>query len=611
MDSRRHRDSFTRLLETARFAFPLAREANRRLSTLQIAATLITAIVTPLLVVVLGAAVGQIESSVSSGRPDSRVLDRWVLLAGAVGLLMTTAEAARKYCRHRLSDEIRLRVNQRVVSHAATLDLQLLERCQTQDSLARAMKDPGSPVLEASHGLVEAASAVVQTAGLIGVLLWIEPRWSALLGLLAVPYLVFQWYLSRAGAEQSRTRTAAKRWGLYYARCLGDHSYVPTIRLLGLAPLFLKRYQTTIAETLSASRRLYGLRVFVQLTATVATVVALCVVLSVVGRAAQLGTVSVGSFVAYWTAAWRLRTSLTRLADSLAAVFDAHFAIVQIREFLSLRPTLGEGRGLRPELRGRIECHHVTYRYPGTDQPAVVGVTLTIEPGETVALVGPNGAGKTTLARLITRLYDVSDGAVLIDGVNVRDWELETLHQGMSVVFQEPVRFESTARESIAFGDWERLLDQPDQVQAIAARTGMDSVIQKLPQGYDTHLGRRFGECDLSGGQWRRLAVTQALARDPRIIVLDEPYANLDPLAEEDLYRSIERLLQGRTAILISHHFSTLRLASRILVMDAGRLVEQGTHDELLQHAGLYASLYRASLARFDLSTVAEVRKCA
>jgi ATP-binding cassette subfamily B protein len=337
--------------------------------------------------------------------------------------------------------------------------------------------------------------------------------------------------------------------------------------------------------------------------------VTLCLVVRVVGQSAQRGAISVGSFVAFWTAAWRLRAAMTRLSDSLSAVFDAHFAIVQIREFLSLPPRQASGGHVGPDIVGRIELLNASYRYPGAEHAAVDQVSLTIEPGEVIALVGPNGAGKTTLARLITRLYEASSGTVAIDGHDVREWDIDALHRQMSVVFQEPVRFEATAMESVAFGDWERLLDQPERVREIARQTGLDPILSALPRGYHTHLGRNFGDCDLSGGQWRRLAVTQALARDPRVIVLDEPYANLDPVAEEELYQSIARLLKGRTAILISHRFSTLCLADRIIAMDAGRIVEQGTHDELLRLDGLYASLYRTSLARFDLS--AAHRKCA
>jgi ABC-type multidrug transport system fused ATPase/permease subunit len=559
----------SRLIEAARFVFPLAWQSNRRLSAWQLAATIVTAVMTPTLVVLLGGAVTQIEAGVSVKDADSWVLNVWVTLAGVSALLIAMSEAVRKYCRQRLTDEVRLRVNHRVFSHAASFDLQTLEQCQTQDSLSRAVKDPGMHVLEASNGVLEVGSSVIQTVVLAGVLIWIEPRWSLLLGLLAIPHLVAQWYLSRATAEQVRSRTTALRWGNYYSKILTDAQQLPTIRLLGLGTLFLDRLQATISATLEASRRLYSRRMLFQLGATLLTIAALCLVISLVGRAAQQGAISVGAFVTYWSAAWRLRASLSRLTEALALVFDGYFAVENIREFLSLRSSLATGAGVARAVRGRIECRGATYQFPGAARPAVDDVTLTIEPGEIVALVGPNGAGKTTLARMICRLYDPTKGAIEIDGVDLKDWDAANLHQQMSVVFQEPVRFEATALENVAFGDWPRLHDQPDKVREWSQKTGLDATLAALPNGYDTHLGRKFGETDLSGGQWRRLAVTQALARDPRIIVLDEPYANLDPIAEEELYQSVQRLLMGLTAVLISHRFTTLQLAHRIVVLDA------------------------------------------
>jgi ATP-binding cassette subfamily B protein len=168
----------------------------------------------------------------------------------------------------------------------------------------------------------------------------------------------------------------------------------------------------------------------------------------------------------------------------------------------------------------------------------------------------------------------------------------------MSVVFQDPARFEATAAENIAFGDWERLLSAPDLVREVARRTGFHDGIEELPEGYATHIGRQFGRVDLSGGQWRQLAVTRGLANNPALIILDEPTANLDAYAEERFFRSIREMLAGRTSILISHRFSTLRLADRLLVLDGGRLVEQGSHEELVRRNGLYASMYRAFSAR-------------
>jgi ATP-binding cassette subfamily B protein len=317
-----------------------------------------------------------------------------------------------------------------------------------------------------------------------------------------------------------------------------------------------------------------------------------------VGQRAIEGRIALGAFVAYWTSAWRMRAVTSHLSDAVSMTLDAHYELLNVREVLSLRPTLPVAGAVDRPLRGHIELRNLTFQYSGSTVPAIDNVTATIEAGECVALVGLNGAGKTTLAKLMARLYEPSQGSVLIDGIDLRDWDLTSLHRQMSVVFQEPARFEATVAENIAFGDWERLLANPSLVQDFARRTGLHDCITELPDGYDTHIGRQFGRVDLSVGQWRQLAVTRGVANNPNLIILDEPTANLDAYAEEKFFRSIREVLRGRTAILISHRFSTLRLADRLLVIDGGRLVEQGTHDELLRRGGLYASMFRAYSAR-------------
>ena len=414
-----------------------------------------------------------------------------------------------------------------------------------------------------------------------------------------------QWFLSRRTYESIREQTTALRWGTYYSNCLTDHHIVPALRMMRLVSFMLDQFQQTVTTTLEASHRLHRSQTIMRFVSTGLTFAAVALVLSVVGRATLSGAVTLGAFIAYWTAAWRLQASMTRLTDSLSAVFDAHFDVVNIHEFLALQPSRSLTAGFRGTVSGLIECEHVTFQYPGAKRPAVDNVSLTIRPGEIVALVGPNGAGKTTLLKLLTRLYDPTEGVIRVAGTDLQEWDLEAFYRQVTMVTQTPIHFEATAHQNVAFGSPERLLNDREAVRDICQQTELDAVIHKLPQAYDTHLGRIFGETDLSGGQWRQLSVTQALAGDPSLMILDEPYANLDPQAEETMYRTIEHLLKGRTAILISHRFSTLRIADRIIVMDAGRIAEEGTHTALIERNGLYASMYRASLARFDLSVAA------
>jgi ATP-binding cassette subfamily B protein len=252
----------------------------------------------------------------------------------------------------------------------------------------------------------------------------------------------------------------------------------------------------------------------------------------------------------------------------------------------------------RPFQQG-IEFRNVTYAYEGQDQPALQDVSFTIEPGETVAIVGHNGAGKTTLVKLLARLYDPQSGQVLIDGHDVREYDPDALRSEFGVLFQDYVSYQFTARENIGIGRVERLEDAP-AISEAAAKSGASRVIEMLPEGYDTVLGKWFdGGVNLSGGEWQKVALGRAFMRDAQILILDEPSAALDAKAEYELFSRLQQLAHGRTAIFISHRFSTVRRADRILVFEEGRLIEQGTHHELLALGGRYAELFNLQAASY------------
>lgn len=239
-----------------------------------------------------------------------------------------------------------------------------------------------------------------------------------------------------------------------------------------------------------------------------------------------------------------------------------------------------------------MEFRDVTFTYPGSERPTLHGVSLTIESGQVVALVGQNGAGKTTLVKLLARLYSPDGGAVYLDGHDASGLSERCLQANLAFVMQTPACCEATAAENIAYGDWQRLLDDPAAVREVARNVGIDDTIRALPRGYDTMLSRTVGEVTLSGGQWQTLAIARALASNAKIVVLDEPTSGLDPKKEFEVFAQFRRFVRGRTAIIISHRFSTVCMADRILVLDEGRLVESGTHRELSVSGGTYAQMY-------------------
>ena len=241
---------------------------------------------------------------------------------------------------------------------------------------------------------------------------------------------------------------------------------------------------------------------------------------------------------------------------------------------------------------GALIIENLSFSYPGTNKRVLDDISLHISPGETVAIVGQNGAGKSTLVKLLTHLYEPSAGRILLDGTNINQLSTSYLYKQLGVVFQRFGRYEASIADNIAYGNWQILLDEQERIQEITSLVGMQPLVDSLPRGYETLLGRQFGEHTLSGGQWQQVAIARAYSRNAALFILDEPTSNLDAQSEYRLFSQYKKLSQGRTTILISHRFSTVRMADRILVMEKGRIIENGHHDKLIAEKGRYAELY-------------------
>lgn len=554
---------------------------------------LVAALLAPVTIVVLSIIVNELNEVISSGEPLSSKFNLWIfIVAGAtfVGIVLSTTQA---YAKMRLKDALSLEMQKKILLHAATLDAATLDDRYCQNILERANTNPGQKILDLLEGLIQATSGTLQVFALAGVLLWVEPWWTLGMMIAVIPMFAASYAISKMKHRYNRIRTTQRRWTGYYARMLTHRTWSQTVKVLGISQLMLDRHESQMKELLADNRRIGLIRMAIRF---VTSLVLLCIIGGAIWYAAHraaAGALDVGKFTAFWIAAWRFRDATGRVGTSTSSLMDARLAIANLNEFFDLKPRMVDTGTLAPPIHGTIAMRNVSFSYTQNSAPVLEDVSLDISPGEIVALVGPNGAGKSTLAKLIARLYSPTSGELTIDGVPIGEIRNDHYYRHVALVQQAAPMFEATAGENIAFGDWENLKDHPDRIREIAGIAGVDQLLDQLPEGLDTMLGRMFGEYDLSGGQWKKISLARALAGNRPIVILDEPAANLDIQTERLMHQQLKQILKGRTTILISHHFSSVMMADRIIVLVDGRIEEQGTHRELQDAGGVYASMCR------------------
>ncbi|MEA2598710.1 MAG: ATP-binding cassette, subfamily bacterial [Thermomicrobiales bacterium] len=584
--------------------FGLVWSTSRRLTIALAAVTLLQSVVPVAQVWLAGRLIDEVVHAIGKGGGDDHVRPVVILAVAQLLLFLGSSllQTLGNISQQLLQEQLAIHVQLLIMEHANSLDLADFENAAYYDQLQQAQRESANRPVAMVAGVFSLVRTAITFATMIALLIGLSP-WIAAAALLSpIPAFIsgsrYGWW----GFQQMRRQSPTRRLMSYLTTLLTTDEFNKEIKLYTLGDHFIDRYRTIAGDYYQDTRRLLVRRYLSGFGWGALTIVASSGTFLYVALLAVRGTISLGALTVFTQAAQQVQSAFQGMLGGVQGIYEHGLYLSTLYDLLDRQPAIQAPANpvpvRRPFQRG-IEFRNVTYCYPDKETPAVDNVSFTIVPGETIALVGRNGAGKTTIVKLLGRLYDPESGQILIDGHDIRDYDPRELRREFGMMFQDYAAYQLSARENVGVGNVERVGDLAAIARA-AERGGADDVIAGLPKGYETTLGKWFeGGHQLSGGEWQKVALSRAFMRDAQILILDEPTAALDAQAEHDLFSRIKSLAEGKIALFISHRFSTTRMADRILVLDQGRLIEQGTHQELMALGGQYSHLFELQAASY------------
>jgi ATP-binding cassette subfamily B protein len=519
---------------------------------------------------------------------------KYVLIEALLVVLMTAAQKINGVCQSILRALLGNEINVMILEKALGLELAHFEDAEYYDKLVRARREASSRPL----------SFVIKTFDLlrdtillitIGIFLFqFSPYAVLLLGLAGIPAFLVEAKFSGEAFRLQRRRSAERRMQIYLEMVLTREDGVKEVKLLKLGRMFLDRYVDIFRQMYKEDRSIVIRRgVWGYILGLLASA-AFYFAYGWVGFAAIAGVITIGQMTMY-IAQFRLgQSAVTNSLTSINGMYEDNLYLSNLTEYLDHEVPEQNGEGTEgPSPKDGIRIENVSFSYPGSDTPALKNVSMHIKPGESLAIVGENGSGKTTLIKLLTRLYTPTEGSIYLEGLELGDWDIETLRHKIGVIFQDFARYQLIVGENIGIGDVDNIEDR-DQVEDAAKQGMADIFVKDLPEGYDTQLGTWFKDGkELSGGQWQKIALSRAFMRNQAdVLILDEPTAAIDAKAEAEIFAHFKDITANKISIIISHRFSTVRMADNIIVLEKSEITEEGSHEELLQANGQYATLF-------------------
>jgi ATP-binding cassette subfamily B protein len=547
--------------------------------------------------------VDRVIQSLGQSDPDWTPLTCLIGMGLTLTLLQGGLNQASTFVSQVLNDRFTLHANHVMLQQAVRLDLAHYELPEFYDILTRAQQSGSTYPVKVLTTLTALAGQILTFAGLLTLLIRFNPVILVLLMLTSVPAFWVGVRFSGRRFVMLRNQTQSGRFADYLQRVLTNQNFVKEVRLFNLSDHLLSQWRgirtSFNEESSSLAAQQTSVRFGMGIVANLGFYVAYaCAIVQTVQ-----GAISIGDLAMYSGAFQQSQNVIQGILLNIALTYEFNLYISQFFEFLNLEPRVvnaASPRAFPVPLQQGLVLRDVTFTYPGASKPTLRNLNLTVQPGESIALVGVNGAGKTTLLKLLTRFYDIDSGEITIDGISIQQFDLNELRRNVGVIFQDFARYNLSVQDNIGFGDLREYRNQA-RIHKAAIDAGATEVIKKLDRGYETMLGKIFpGGAELSGGQWQKIGLARAFMTPAQILILDEPTAALDAIAEYDLFQRFRRLTQGKMTFLVSHRFSTVRMADRIVVLEKGRIVEVGSHTQLMAQGGLYERMFQLQASSYS-----------